>query len=129
MINKVILDYIKNSYNNIKLEIFNIKNLKINKNDEKYIPTINKILLNIIDNCDTIYYNLKRLNLIDPFIEYTDHNGQVTFAGEEGNKFYEKVKTYFSRLCFLQVKLCMKIASFFVLVVFHLQMYFCAFLY
>jgi hypothetical protein len=38
---------------------------------------------------------LKRLSLIDPFIEYTDHNGQVTFAGEEGNKFYEKVKKRF----------------------------------
>lgn len=72
MINKVILDYIKNSYNNIKLEIFNIKNLKINKNDEKYIPTINKILLNIIDNCDTIYYNLKRLNLIIVEFDYNN---------------------------------------------------------
>ena len=72
MINKVILDYIKNSYNNIKLELFNIKNLKINKDDEKYIPTINKILLNIINNCDTIYYNLKRLNLIIVEFDYNN---------------------------------------------------------
>lgn len=72
MINKVILDYIKNSYNNIKLELFNIKNLKINKDDEKYIPTINEILLNIINNCDTIYYNLKRLNLIIVEFDYNN---------------------------------------------------------
>ena len=72
MINKVILDYIKNSYNNIKLELFNIKNLKINKDDEKYIPTINKILINIINNCDTIYYNLKRLNLIIVEFDYNN---------------------------------------------------------
>ena len=40
---------------------------------------------------------LKKLNLIDPFSEYTDSNGNVFFAGEEGNKFYEKVKHRFDR--------------------------------
>ena len=71
MINKVILDYIKKSYNIIKFEIYNLKNLKIKKDDEKYIPAVNKILLNIIDNCDSIYYNIKRLNLI--IVEFDYH--------------------------------------------------------
>ncbi|OUU50894.1 MAG: hypothetical protein CBC25_07250 [Pelagibacteraceae bacterium TMED65] len=39
---------------------------------------------------------LKKLSLIDPFSEYTDSNGKVFFAGEDGNKFYEKVKKRFS---------------------------------
>jgi len=38
---------------------------------------------------------IKKLSLIDPFSEYSDSNGNVFFAGEEGDKFYERVKKRF----------------------------------
>jgi len=38
---------------------------------------------------------LKKLSLIDPLTEYTDSDGLVFFPGEEGNKFYEKLKKRF----------------------------------
>ena len=100
MINKVILDYIKKSYNIIKFEIYNLKNLKIKKDDEKYIPAVNKILLNIIDNCDSIYYNIKRLNLI--IVEFDYHiiinNIQLIISKIKTFKNLDEFYNLFSKL-------------------------------
>lgn len=90
MINKNAIDYIKNSYSNIKLQLIFLKNLKKKKNNEEINKLTNEYLNSIIENCDIIYFNLRRLNITNIEFDY-QHTMKIIQLINSNIKNYKKI--------------------------------------